>query len=92
MKGWLENCPLDGAAWTRSTSAGVFAARGLYGRYLTELLLAGGARLGQGREQQLGEVATVEATRREHAGRCRASPGMSPAPSWLAAISAPRAI
>ena len=37
---WLENCPLDGAAWTRSTSAGVFAARGLYGRYLTELLLA----------------------------------------------------
>ncbi len=36
---WLEACPLDGAAWTRSTPAGLFAARGLYGRYLTDLLL-----------------------------------------------------
>lgn len=37
---WLEACPHDGIAWTRSTPAGVFAARGLYGRYLTDLLLA----------------------------------------------------
>ncbi len=37
---WLESCPLDGIAWTRSTPAGLFAARGLYGRYLSELLLA----------------------------------------------------
>lgn len=37
---WLEECPLDRAAWTRSTPAGLFAARGLYGRYLTDLLLA----------------------------------------------------
>ncbi|WP_245442849.1 FAD/NAD(P)-binding protein [Methylobacterium terrae] len=37
---WLEGCPLDGAAWTRSTPAGLFAARGLYGRYLTDLLLS----------------------------------------------------
>jgi uncharacterized NAD(P)/FAD-binding protein YdhS len=36
---WLETCPLDGAAWTRATPAGLFAARGLYGRYLTDLLL-----------------------------------------------------
>lgn len=36
---WLEGCPLDGAAWTRATPAGLFAARGLYGRYLTDLLL-----------------------------------------------------
>lgn len=36
---WLEGCPLYGAAWTRSTPAGLFAARGLYGRYLTDLLL-----------------------------------------------------
>ncbi|TGD95834.1 FAD/NAD(P)-binding protein [Methylobacterium nonmethylotrophicum] len=37
---WLESCPVDGVAWTRSTPAGLFAARGLYGRYLTDLLLA----------------------------------------------------
>lgn len=37
---WLESCPLDSVASTRSTPAGLFAARGQYGRYLTELLLA----------------------------------------------------
>ncbi|MFH6784555.1 MULTISPECIES: FAD/NAD(P)-binding protein [Methylobacterium] len=37
---WLEGCPLDHAAWTRSTPAGLFAARGLYGRYLTDLLVS----------------------------------------------------
>ncbi len=45
---WLETCPLDGAAWTRSTPAGLFAARGLYGRYLTDLLLAALSKPGPG--------------------------------------------
>ncbi|GJE01251.1 FAD/NAD(P)-binding protein [Methylobacterium isbiliense] len=37
---WLERCGLDDLASIRITPAGVFAARGLYGRYLTELLVA----------------------------------------------------
>ncbi|MFE1602669.1 FAD/NAD(P)-binding protein [Methylobacterium sp. ID0610] len=36
---WLERCGLDDLAGIRATPAGVFAARGLYGRYLTDLLL-----------------------------------------------------
>ncbi|ACA20887.1 pyridine nucleotide-disulfide oxidoreductase family [Methylobacterium sp. 4-46] len=36
---WLERCGLDDLACIRATPAGVFAARGLYGRYLTELLV-----------------------------------------------------
>ncbi len=45
---WLEGCPLDGAAWTHSTPAGLFAARGLYGRYLTDLLLTALSKPGPG--------------------------------------------
>ncbi|WP_407529778.1 FAD/NAD(P)-binding protein [Methylobacterium oryzisoli] len=37
---WLERCGLDDLASIRTTPAGMFAARGLYGRYLTELLVS----------------------------------------------------
>ncbi|GJD50241.1 hypothetical protein OPKNFCMD_2978 [Methylobacterium crusticola] len=37
---WLERGAPDGAAGTRATPAGLFAARGVYGRYLTDLLVA----------------------------------------------------
>ncbi|MEH3146375.1 MAG: FAD/NAD(P)-binding protein [Methylobacterium frigidaeris] len=35
---WLETCGIDDAPSVRATPAGIFAARGLYGRYLTDLL------------------------------------------------------
>ncbi|MGY2048393.1 FAD/NAD(P)-binding protein [Methylobacterium sp. JK268] len=36
---WLDSCGGDDLAGIRATPAGIFAARGLYGRYLTELLV-----------------------------------------------------